>query len=64
MGIQGVKGDKGDPGTSVPSGTVIFLFSATPAPAGYTLIGSFSQTVDSTGGGKKQTMQFNIYQKN
>ena len=43
---------------------MIFLFSATPAPAGYTLIGSFSQTVDSTGGGKKQTMQFNIYQKN
>jgi hypothetical protein len=77
QGPQGPKGDKGDPGVgvageSVPSGTVIFLIAGTPPPAGYTLIGAFSQEIRQPrvgrdrrdGGDRTQKVQFNVYRKN
>lgn len=44
MGPQGPKGDKGDD-AHVPSGTLLMLLAEEPAPAGYTLLGSFDQVI-------------------
>lgn len=45
VGPQGPKGDTGDPG-SVPSGALVFVLAEDPAPSGYTLIGSFTQSLN------------------
>ena len=64
-GPQGPKGDKGDPG-SVPSGALVFVLAEDPAPAGYTLIGSFDQVLNGapTPGGGSRGITIRIFRKN
>ncbi len=65
-GDQGEKGEKGDQG-SVPSGTVVLVMPGDPAPAGYTLIGTFKQTMDllpSQKGGGQKPVEVRVYRKN
>ena len=58
-GPQGPKGDKGDPG-EFPSGALLFLLVADPAPPGFTLIGSFDQKLN---GGGSRVITIRIYRK-
>jgi hypothetical protein len=67
IGPAGPMGPKGDTGASVPSGTVIFLLQGTPPPAGYTLIGTFTEDVKSGDGDRddrRVTLTFRVYRKN
>ena len=62
-GAQGPTGAMGPAGTSdLPSGTVIFLLAGTPAPAGWTRIGSGMEVVKSPGGPATQ-LRFDAYRK-
>ena len=67
IGLPGPAGPKGTDGSSVPAGTVIFLLEGVPAPAGYTLIGTFTENVR-TGDGDRDdrqvTLTFRGYRKN
>lgn len=79
-GAKGDKGDKGDPGLpgatgatgpageGLISGALMFLQAGTAPPAGWTLIGSFTQTLNSgtggRGGGTPQFIVVNVYRKN
>jgi hypothetical protein len=65
-GPPGPKGDQGEPG-NVPSGTVVFVMPGDPAPAGYTLIATFKQTMDfspSQKGGGNKPVDVRVYRKN
>ena len=67
MGLTGPIGPTGANGADgvVPSGTIISLLQGTPAPAGYTLIGSSTQTIDEPNGGKKNVkVTLDLYRKN
>ena len=49
----------------VPSGTVVSVLQGTSMPAGYTLLGSFTQQVDEPNNGKKNVkVVFDLYRKN
>jgi hypothetical protein len=56
-------GATGLPGT-VPSGTIIIVLDGDPVPAGYSIVGSFSQAIDDPGGAKKSKVTLNLYKKN
>lgn len=62
QGPKGDKGDKGDPG-QMPSGTVVFVMPDDPAPAGYTLIATFKQTMDVAGGKGNSPIVVRVYRK-
>jgi len=66
-GQTGPQGPAGVAGTSVPSGTIIFLLRGTPAPSGYTLIGSFDEVLNTDGDhdrDDKRSVTFLVYRKN
>jgi hypothetical protein len=48
----------------VPSGTVILIQAGTPAPAGFTLIGTTQMNVRPTDGNGVRPTTFLIYRKN
>jgi len=48
----------------VPSGTYIFVPEGSPAPAGYTLVGGFTEVVRPAGAKHHQEVYFSIYRKN
>jgi hypothetical protein len=60
-GPQGPQGPKGDPG-DLPSGALVFMLATEPAPAGYTLVGSFDQKLNNEGG--QRTITIRVYRKN
>ena len=54
IGLTGAKGDKGDTGAvNWPSGSVIYLRQGATPPPGFTLIGSFKQSLGSVGAKSK-----------
>jgi opacity protein-like surface antigen len=62
MGPQGPKGDKGDPGEPV-QGSLLFLTRDDPAPAGYTLLGSFDQVIRPAGADGSRLVTIRMYRK-
>lgn len=63
MGPQGPKGDKGDP-AELPSGTLLMLLAGDPAPAGYSLVGTFDQVIKPADGGGARQTTIRLYRKN
>ena len=61
-GPAGPKGDKGDPGV-MPAGSLLFLSGPDPAPAGYTLLGSFDQVIRPVGEDGSRLVTIRIYRK-
>ena len=50
-------------GQFVPAGTYILRPASLAAPAGYTLVGSYSQELDGTGPRKDRTIIINVYRR-
>ena len=64
--VRWSRGRDGSAGTSdLPSGTVIFLVEGTPAPAGWTLLGSGLEVVKPKDGGEPGAkVRLDVYRKN
>jgi hypothetical protein len=58
----------GSQGLNVPAGTTILLPAGTPAPTGYSLIGStvirIAPAGDSDRDDREQNVRFNVFRKN
>jgi hypothetical protein len=63
VGPQGPKGDQGDR-AEFPSGMLLMLLADEPAPAGYSLIGTFDQVIKPADGGGSRLMTIRLYRKN
>jgi hypothetical protein len=63
VGPIGPTGPQGVAGLNVPAGTIIWLALGTPAPAGYTLIGTTTQSIHEPGQKKASNISFDVYQK-
>jgi len=65
---MGPVGPAGPAGEGLISGALMFLQAGTTPPAGWTLIGTFNQSLSSSpsgrGGGAPQTITVNVYRKN
>lgn len=61
VGPAGQQGPKGDAG-ELPLGSLVFMLASDPAPAGYTLVGSFDQRLNNDGGPRTVTVR--MYRKN
>jgi hypothetical protein len=67
-GATGASGATGSQGLNVPAGTTILLPVGTPAPAGYSLIGSTVIPIAAAGDrnreGRALNLRFNVFRKN
>jgi hypothetical protein len=64
VGPTGLTGAQGIAGLNVPAGTIIWLASGTPAPAGYDLLGTTTQAILRAGQRQPQHTLFDVYRKN
>ena len=64
VGAMGPAGAKGDPGEGLMAGSLLMLPAGSPAPLGYTYVGTFDLTPSLESRGRNTLMSVDVYHRN